>query len=191
MNKVHSIVLLSLAFACVKADEGVKLDAINLERVVAIKTAIKESDLAHVKAMWRRIDTLVESADEKVTILKSLIDSASKTAQDSKESVASSAGGRDYKKVVAGSLLCAGVFAGILFLNPLAPFYEGGTQGEKIRGVVTLTGLMAASRLGGYLIQTGWGVNAEQIPSGGRSQAAIIEAYLEDRLQELLAEKRK
>ncbi len=183
MNKVYSIVLLSLAFACVKADEGVKLDQ--------IKAAIKESDLARVKTQWRRIDSLVDSADEKITQLKALIVNASEAVEDSKESVNTAGGGRNYKLVAAGAglwlvSLGGGICSQLFVLNTAT------TQAETMKGYALFGCSMGLAYYSGILMRNGWnGGSGEQLTSGGRSKAAIIEAYLEDRLQELLNEVRK
>lgn len=177
MNKVISIVMLSLAFVSVKADE-------NSTRIEQITTAIEESDLVRVKTLWRRLDSSLEILDEKEKVLKALVKTASHIAEDSKTTPGIGGGGRNYKLVVAGFGLWAvsigGAVAGRLIL-------DGGSvdQAKFIGGIALFGGSMGLAYYAGTLMRDGWNGSSDQITAGGRSKAKIVEAYLESRLQEL------
>lgn len=185
MNKLSGVLLVSLV-----SFVGIYAEGYNLDQM---RAAIKDSDVARVKTLWRRIDSAVESSAEKKQILATLIKESDELAQDSKANAPVASVGRDYKKIAGGSLLVAGAFAGILHHQPLVPFFmAGSTSAEKTKGAILFIVYMGMSEIGGRLIRSGLGAEAgqENIAGSGRSKAAMITAYFEDLLHELEQETR-
>ncbi len=175
MNKGIGIVMLSLVCASVTADE-------NSSRIEQISTAVEESDLARVKALWRRLDSSIDSLDEKEKILRSLFKAASQVAEDSEDGQVVGGDGKGYVRIIGGAILCAlgctsVVISGVAFRNLrvmiATPFLIGG---------------LATSYAGHYLFTGGWQGSSDQIAAGGRSKAKIVKSYLESRLQEVIDE---
>ncbi len=182
MNKAYGIVLMSLISMSIsmQADQEYKLDQIT--------AAIKDSDLARVKKQWRRIDSTIESSEDKKAMLRVLVDTAAQVADESK--MRPVVGEKDYKKIVGGMLTIAGGTGAAAYYMPLHRMFYGTTQNEQIKGWAIFMGLAAISIAGGRLARNGMGWDTAQdlIANRGHSKASAILAYLEDQLHDILNE---
>lgn len=192
MNKVYGIVCLSLAAAIMQAGPKHNLDQIT--------EAINGSDIAQVKTQWRRLDSIIESSTEKMTILESLIKVASKLAEDSKGTTASGVGAasKDYKKVAGGialffASLGFGIYDTLHNGHPILRMISDDLPtSERLKALATYSLFIGGSYLSGKLMRVGLGwEGAEPIAGGGRSKATIVLSYLEGLLHELQQETRK
>ena len=170
MKKFFSIAMILLAVGSISA-EAPSLDKIT--------KAIKESHTARVTSAWSRIDRYTESSEEKRKILNELIDIATDVSDDKGEAPAVG-GGKNYPKLIGGGLLFAAGIAGLVGFVYLQNTLHR-RQDEYLHW--GLFGVSVVVESGGtYLFKSGW----KSAPSvAGKTEAQAIEAFLEDRLQDL------
>ncbi len=172
MKKLYVIALLSVFAGTISAD------APDLKRVTK---AIQDEDLVRVKSLWRKIDRNY-AVDEKREALDTLIETAGDLAENAKES-GSVSGGKNYYKLVPGAFLYAVGLGGTFY-----SLYWGSDANWRLPKdelplfYALLIGSGISSVAGQYLVKSGWNSSSS---TGGRSKASVIEAYLENALEEL------
>ncbi len=175
MNKAYGIILTSLTVISIsmQAKQEYELDPIT--------AAIKWSNIALVKTEWRRLDSSIESSEDKKAVLNTLIDIAAQIADKAEIPSVAPSCKRNYWAAVGGILLSS-FGSGIFFVGlgyhgrnehaELAYYLVGGVPWQK----------------GLRLIEIGAGCDENiQAPTAncGRSKATVILAYLEDLLRDV------